>query len=150
MRYKPIDFSPKGDLPNPVYIRVQRLNKIAQSVSKYIQSYQATHGKNIEVPYDFEAIDKIMRRNIRFEEDIDNFFLDNNISPLQVFYEELWEDTNLVMKQVSEFLGHKPKISNSRLAYKFIRNARNKPPTIALENRLTTLFKIDLTKGTYD
>ena len=142
---------PNGDMPNLKYIRLGRLNKLAQAISQYVltQTDQSTRFENTpkietsNIPYNFDKIYKIIEYKKRYEQRWDMFFRNIDLVPLAIFYEELIENEAAVIQQISDFIGIKPTEKNAKVKIPILQRDEK-----SIE--FTHQYKLDCTrKGIY-
>ena len=142
---------PNGDMPNLKYIRLIRLNKLAQAISQYVltQTEQSTRFENTtkvetsNIPYNFDKIYKTIEYKKRYGQRWDRFFENIDLVPLTIFYEELIENETAVIQQISDFIGIKPTEKNAKVRIPILQRDEK-----SIE--FTHQFKLDCTrKGIY-
>ncbi|QQL45143.1 Stf0 family sulfotransferase [Sulfuriroseicoccus oceanibius] len=105
----------KGAFPELKYFWVRRRDKVRQAISLYkakqtkiYNSMQEDNGQgkqDVELVYDFAAIDKEVKRFEKEEQEWQKFFQDNQIAPYVVEYENFVEDYEQTAIGALRFLG---------------------------------------------
>jgi len=103
-------------LKNSRFIYLRRRDVIMQAISLYKATKTDVFHTNVEhgerqikalkkLKYDFKGIEKWRQHILRQEQGWDEFFFENRVFPLDLFYEEIEEDILRVMKRIATFVG---------------------------------------------
>lgn len=100
-------------------IHLTRRERLLQALSHYRAQHSGLWAKldedvDFHIPeVDFNEIDRILQRNITWDERWNEFFIRSNIEPIRVIYEELVENYAAVVTAVLSELGLQPTSSVS-------------------------------------
>ena len=97
----------------PKYIWMRRRNRVEQAVSWAIACQTGVWAKKMGAKpkpratpqFDFKVIDEWCNRIAEHEAGWENYFCENQIEPLVLFYEDMVESRRATAKRVLEFLG---------------------------------------------
>ena len=103
----------KSNFPKPYFIWLRRYDKVAQAISFYrakmTDCFYLTDDERDKIPkappYDYESIEKDLNYVMREEEGWRSFFIDNDIRPLVLHYEDFTKDLKSTLLQILGFLG---------------------------------------------
>ena len=115
--------------PGIRYIYLSRGNKVRRAISHVKASQPTGKGYNFgdrrfkDYCYNSEDIELRLKQHAIYESYWEDFFLDSNIRPLRIFYEDLVADPLSNLQRVINFLGIKRKIDVDKLE-KFMNSSR--------------------------
>jgi LPS sulfotransferase NodH len=98
--------------PSLRYVWLTRRDRVRQGISFYralaTQRWRSTDPgsrADTEVPFDFQAIDSLIRTSVADDEAWRQFFQQHGIRPLPIVYEDLEHEPESVARQILSYLG---------------------------------------------
>lgn len=121
------------------FIYLRRRDVVMQAISLYKATETDVFHTNVEhdqkrlqalakLDYDFKAIEKWRQHILKQEQGWEQFFYENRIFPLHVFYEDIEQDVLQLMRRIATFVGVIPenvKMPEEASVFRKVRDQRN-------------------------
>jgi len=133
------EFTDTEYLKKTRFIYLRRRDVIMQAISLYKATKTDVFHTNVEhgeeqinalkaLEYDFKGIERWRQHILRQEQGWDNYFYQNRIFPLNLFYEEIEQDILRLMKRVATFVAVDPnnvQMPDEASVFRKVRDQRN-------------------------